>query len=87
MKEEHPELFELAKDYEKPYEGSGRTFTWSSDESLDELERPERMAAIKREHEVRAARKRERRENLTLAEVFGDEGPEEDDEGCLICSL
>lgn len=87
LKEEHPELFEQAKAYEKPYEPSGRTFTWSESESLEELERPERMASIKREHERRAARTRERRENLTLAQVFGDEGLEEDDRGCLICSL
>ncbi|MCY3541132.1 MAG: phosphoadenosine phosphosulfate reductase family protein [Gammaproteobacteria bacterium] len=87
LKEEHPELFEQAKAYEKPYEPSGKTFTWSEKESLEELERPERMAAIKREHELRVARKRELRENLTLVEVFGDEAPEEDNEGCLICSL
>ena len=87
LKEAHPDLFEQAKAYEKAYEPSGRTFTWSERESLEELERPERMAAIKREHELRAARRRERRENLTLVQVFGDEGPEEDDDGCLICSL
>lgn len=87
LKEEHPELFEQAKAYEKPYEPSGRTFTWSKRESLKELEQPERMAAIKREHELRAARRRERQENLTLAQVFGDDGPEEDDDSCLICSL
>ena len=87
LKEEHPELFEQAKAYEKPYEPSGRTFTWSESESLAELEQPERMAAIKREHERRAAHRRERRENLTLAQVFGDADPEEADRGCLICSL
>ena len=87
LKEAHPDLFEQAKAYEKAYEPSGRTFTWSERESLEELERPERMAAIKREHELRAARRRERRENLTLVQVFGDEGPEENDDGCLICSL
>ena len=87
LKEEHPDLFERAKAYEKPYEGSGRTFTWSKRESLAELERPDRMEAIKSEHELRAARKRERQENLTLAEVFGEEVPEEEDRGCLICSL
>ena len=87
LKEKYPELFEQAKAYETPYEPSGRTFTWSESESLAELERPERMAEIKREHERRAARRRERQENLTLAQVFGDEGPEENDDGCLICSL
>ena len=87
LKEEHPDLFEKAKAYEAPYEPSGRTFTWNERESLAEIEHPERMAAIKREHEIRAARKRERREDLTLEQVFGDEDPEEEDGGCLICSL
>ena len=32
LKEEHPELFEQAKAYEKPYEPSGKTFTWSESE-------------------------------------------------------
>ena len=87
LKEEHPDLFEKAKAYERPYEGSGNTFTWSERESLVELERPERMEAIKRNYELRKARKLERRENLTLAQVFGDEVVEQDEDGCLICSL
>ena len=87
LKEEHPDLFEKAKAYERPYEGSGNTFTWSERESLVELEQPERMEAIKRDYELRTARKRERREDLTLAQVFGDEIVEEDKSGCLICSL
>ena len=87
LKEEHPHLFEQAKAYEIPYEGSGNTFTWSERESLSELERPERMQAIKDEHERRRQQKRNRRENLTLAQVYGDEVPEMDESGCLICSL
>lgn len=88
LKETHPELFEKAKAYERPYEGSGNTFTWSERESLTELERPERVAAIKQEHERRKAQKRARGDNLTLAQVFGT--PDDvDDEGdaCLICTL
>ena len=87
LKEKHPDLFEKAKAYEKPYEESGNTFTWSQQESLAELERPERMEAIKREHELRKSRKRKCRKDLTLAQVFEDEDTEEDDSGCLICSL
>jgi hypothetical protein len=34
----------------------GSPFTWSDRESLDELEQPERMRAIEREHELRRAR-------------------------------
>ena len=87
LKEKHPHLFEKAKAYERPYEDSGNIFTWSERESLTELERPERMEEIKKEYELRKARKRERGENLTLAQVFGDDITEEDEGGCLICSL
>lgn len=88
LKEKHPELFEKAKAYEKPYEGSGNTFTWSERESLAELERPERMAAIRREHALRLAQRKARGENLTLAEVFsGACDPDEDSDACLICTL
>ena len=70
LRETYPDLFEKAKEYERPYQGSGNTFTWSERESLAELERPERMEAIKREHEKRCAQSQARGENLTLAEVF-----------------
>ena len=89
LKENHPDLFEKAKAYEKPYEGSGNTFTWSQRESLADLERPERMAAIKQEYEKRKRERAAREENLPLSAVFGGGAPETNDEesGCLICTL
>ncbi len=92
LKETHPDLYEKAKAYEKPYEKTGNFFTWSQGESLAELERPERMEAIKREHVIRIERKALRRENVTLMEVFAQadsaEVPEDDDDqGCLVCQL
>ena len=87
LKEAHPDLFEQAKAYEKPYEPSGNTFTWSAGESLAELEQPERIATIQHEHDTRVSNQRERRENLTLAEVFSNKLPDDNDDGCLICSL
>ena len=77
-----------AKGYEKVFESSGNTFTWSERESLSELERPERIQAIKREHEARIAQKRSRGDNLTLEQVYLQ--PREDDSDgrqCLICEL
>ena len=63
-------------------------FTWSSSESLAELERPERMAAIERNWEATQARKAAKRQNLPLAAVLaGVDVEEEEPEGCLICSL
>lgn len=92
LKETHPDLFEKAKAYEKPYEKTGNFFTWSQGESLAELEQPQRIEQIKREHVIRMERKAQRRENVTLMEVFAQadsaETPEDDDDqGCLVCQL
>ncbi len=58
LREQHPEAFEEAKTYEKDAVARGSPFTWSRGESLAELERPERMAQIRRDHEKRLARRR-----------------------------
>lgn len=92
LKEKYPDLFEKAKAYEKPYEKTGSFFTWSRGESLAELERPERMEQIKREHVLRMERQEARWENRTLLEVFSrsektEELDEDEDQGCLVCQL
>ena len=89
LKERYPDLYEAAKAYEKPFEGSGNTFTWSAKESLLELEQPERMQAIKEEHAKRLASKKAIGANLTLAEVYRNRKIDDDEEndGCLICTL
>ena len=89
LKERHPALFEAAKAYEKPYTDGGSTFTWSERESLSELERPERIQAIKEAHARRQAAQAASGANLTLAEIYrrrqAQEEPEDD--ACLICTL
>jgi hypothetical protein len=92
LKETYPDLYDKAKAYEKPYEKTGNFFTWSNGESLAEIEQPDRMRQIKREHVIRVERKAARKENATLAEVFAQttepEPPEDDDDqGCLVCQL
>jgi 3'-phosphoadenosine 5'-phosphosulfate sulfotransferase (PAPS reductase)/FAD synthetase len=90
LKERHPDLFEKAKAYEKPYEGSGNTFTWSERESLSELEQPERTAKIKEEHAARQLAKKARREDMPLSQVFAkdeEDDRDEDEDGCLVCTL
>jgi len=92
LKETYPDLYEKAKEYERPYEKTGNFFTWSNGESLAELERPERVEQIKREHVIRLERNMQRRENATLLEVFGEyEGgsqlDDDEDQGCLVCQL
>jgi len=90
LKAQHPDLFEEAKKYERPYEGSGNVFTWTSGESLTELEAPDRQDAIREEHARRVQAREARGENLTLAEVFERQrnaiSPDEE-EACLICTL
>jgi 3'-phosphoadenosine 5'-phosphosulfate sulfotransferase (PAPS reductase)/FAD synthetase len=56
LMDEHPDAFEEARAYEKTAEEHGSPFTWSDGESLDDLAKPERIAAIKADYEKRRAR-------------------------------
>ena len=85
--EEHPDLFEKAKTYEKFDPDSGDRYTWQQGESLEELARPERLVQIrKKAAEVTKPR------GSTLVALFGDEDDDEyeNDFGeapCPICML
>lgn len=85
LKEEHPDLYELAKQYEKPDEN----FTWSATgESLVDMEDPERIESIKENHAKRQANAIKNRKPQTLGEMFAGEIDDFDEEsGCLICHL
>ena len=84
LKEKHPDLYELAKGYEKEEEG----YTWSQTESLTELEQPERTKEILEREQERKERMAARRRPQTLSQAFGyEELPEEEESGCLICHL
>ncbi len=75
--EQHEELFNKAIEYEK--EG----YTWM-DESLEDLKKPERVAAIKKEHYLRMQRQSMRsRTGLSWQdEILQSEG-----EGCASCFI
>lgn len=75
--EQHPELFESAIDYEK--EG----YTWM-EESLVDLKKPERVAAIKREHYLRTQKTKA---NLKTSTSWQDEILESEGEGCASCFI
>lgn len=82
--ENHPDLFESAKEYEKPEED----YTWAQSESLDELSHPERLEQIREGEAKRRAREAARRRPKTLAEVFtGELDDAVEVDGCLICHL
>jgi hypothetical protein len=91
LKEQHPEAFEEAKRYEKNALEHGSPFTWSERESLSELEQPERVKVIEKDHKRRLERARARRrpnplrtaemqpEGLELEETFSTA------KACLVC--
>lgn len=86
LKEHHPDLFEEAKRYET--KRGGEHFYWRQRESLAELEKPERIEQIKREHSLRLEQERKKRPNRSLIEIIGAVLDAEDDEkGCDICHL
>lgn len=88
LKEHHPDLFEQAKAYEKVDEETGRRYTWNSRESLEELEQPERIAAIKEAQQKLIESERKRRPKRNLVEILTVVNDYQDeDEPCFICHL
>jgi hypothetical protein len=92
LKKVHPAAFEDAKTYEKNALEHGSPFTWTQRESLDELEKPERMAQIEADFEIRKKREFANRKpnplRINLIEpVDIDEIYLEDEGGgaCLVC--
>ncbi len=84
--EQHPDLFELAKRYEKFNSETGERFTWCQGESLEELSQPDRIAQIKANTEKAMASKKTAKPNRRLVEILTDVLDDEDDEEpCLIC--
>ena len=89
MKKNHPDLFELAKDYEKFNDKTqARGILGVKDESLEELSDPERVRQIEENYAKAMAREKDAQPNRPLLEIFGDVLEDEDDEEpCLICDL
>ncbi|MES2885643.1 MAG: phosphoadenosine phosphosulfate reductase family protein [Pseudomonadota bacterium] len=88
LKETYPELYEQAKAYEKPNKINGNVFYWSQSESLEELEKPERVAAIKDRFAKTQEQKKKKRANRGLMSVLADfEQEEAPRDGCTICTL
>ncbi|WP_412987673.1 phosphoadenosine phosphosulfate reductase family protein [Pontimicrobium sp. IMCC45349] len=75
--EQHPDLFEKAIEYEK--EG----YTWMA-EPLEELKKPERVQAIKKEHFLRMNREKSR---SRTGQSWQDEILQAEGEGCASCFI
>jgi len=82
--ENHPDLFEAAKAYEKYDEKTGKRYTWSQSESLEEL--------LARKDEIKAKFSKDNK-NLDkdkkprglMEAVVKDSDDDDDDDSCLIC--
>ena len=81
MHENHPELFEAAKQFEKYDEKTGKRYTWSQHESLDEILK--RKDEIKEKFSLNPS-KDKKHKNLMQA-ILEDDDDEND--ACLICML
>ena len=88
LKERHPEAFERAKQMEKTSLEHGSPFSWSEGETLLELEKPERIAQIRADHEKRVERAKAKRKvdplrpeqgAVDLDEIYGQQ------KVCLAC--
>lgn len=84
LKENHPDLFEKAKAYEKFNEETGERYTWSEKESLDEMVQPDRAEEIKRRQLAVLDMSKKVQPNRPLLEVLG-QNDDDDDLPCSFC--
>jgi 3'-phosphoadenosine 5'-phosphosulfate sulfotransferase (PAPS reductase)/FAD synthetase len=84
LKENHPDLFEAAKRYEKTDPRTGDRYTWSESEALDELEQPARVIEIKAKQARRSASQRTR--STKLLDIL-DEDDGDDELPCSFCHV
>lgn len=101
LADRHPELFERARQIERKvladaglagdasydeYAMSGRQYTWSGGETLDEL--LARRDEIIENHRAAVARAKARKRDLPLVDALAEALDEEDDsQACTVCAL
>ena len=91
LKERHPEAFENAKNLEKIAKDNNSPFTWTQGESLEMLERDERVIQIKLDYEKRLARNLAKKEKLpnplrvNLVDIDDLYDCDEGNNSCNIC--
>ena len=90
LKEHHPEAFENAKSLEKLAKDNDSPFTWSQGESLEMLEKEDRVIQIKEDYEKRVARnqaKKEKFSNPLRANLVDIDDLYDCDEGNNSCNI
>ncbi|GAB3761539.1 phosphoadenosine phosphosulfate reductase family protein [Spirosoma pomorum] len=75
--EQHPDRFAKAMEYEK------QGYSWSDEETLAEMIRPERIQAIKEEYLKRAKRIKQQAKSPYLLDILSDA----ENEGCASCFI
>jgi len=88
LKDNHPDLFEKAKEYEKTTTPSGNPYTWNRKETLDELEL--RRDKIVSDHDKYLERERAKAPNKPLIQLFDSAHDMDNDwtePPCVICDL
>ena len=87
LKQKYPELYEEAKAYEKPNKINGNVFYWNQDESLEELEQPERIAEIIANWEKTQERLKTKRKNRPLVSVLAGYESEDEEDKAVSCAF
>jgi len=94
LKERYPEKYEYAKSLEKVSTSNHSKFTWCDDESLEDLEKPERIKKIKNDYVLKKSRDKDKAkinneknpflkgENLELVDFIDETDVSS---SCLIC--
>ena len=88
LKENHPDLFQKAKAYEKTTTPSGKPYTWNQNLSLDDLERQKEK--ILSDHNRFMERQKEKSPNKPLIQLFENAHDMENDwteAPCIACDL
>jgi hypothetical protein len=86
--EKYPQRFAEAEAYEKISGVEGKTFTWTQGMPLRDLRKPENIAGITQRWMEAISKRRAKRGDRKLVEVFADmECEDEDRAACLICQL
>ena len=91
LREIHPKSFEEAKALEKTALENNSPFTWVEGESLEMLERPERIAEIKADYEKRLERDKKKKEKyknplqIDIVDIDDLYGVDEGNGSCNIC--
>ena len=80
LAENHPDLFEKAKEFEKLDEKTGKRYTWSQGETLDEV--------LARKDEIKekfALSNSKAKKPKSLLDAVLDSDEDDNEDGCLIC--